>query len=239
DFLRNNAEYAVVCGNVCEQYPEASIYNGLMNMELQGLAGDGVPCGGIAIYRIAVFASVGLFNENMIAGEEGDLCLRMLRSGYKLMKLDIPMANHDADMRRFVQWWCRSVRCGHAYAHGYDLHWKHSEGYKKHQVVSAMAYGFCFPLLFLALLSIFLTQSLAQLPVVFTFTAILFVLSLYIRLIEKCVKSRLMLGNSLSQAWLYGTFVALGKLPEAQGIIKYYLNKIRGVTAKIIEYRAN
>jgi len=71
------------------------------------------------------------------------------------------------------------------------------------------------------------------------YTAIFFVLSLYIRLIEKCVKSRLLLGNSQSQAWLYGAFIALGKFPEAQGVSKYYFNKVRGVTAKIIEYRAN
>lgn len=243
DFLKLNGGYAVVVGNVCERHPDASIYNRLMNMELQGSAGDAEACGGIAMYRIAAFSNVGTFNEKMIAGEEGDLCLRLRRCGYRLMKLDISMANHDADMQRFLQWWCRSVRCGHAYAHGFDLHRKnpehHKEGYKKRQVLSSMAYGFCFPLLLLVLVSVVLIQPLSQISLIFVFTAILFVLSLYIRLIEKCVKLRLVLGNSQSQAWLYGAFIALGKFPEAQGVSKYYINKMRGVTAKIIEYRAN
>ena len=242
-FLKANDRYALVCGNICERRPEASLYNNLMNMELQGPAGDIEACGGIALYRVGVFPNIGMFNEMMIAGEEGDLCLRLRQSGSKLMKLDIPMANHDADMRRFVQWWCRSVRCGHAYAHGFDLHRQapeqHKEHYKKRQVFSSIAYGFCFPVLLLLLVSVLLTQPLSQFPLIFVFTAILFVLSLYIRLIEKCVKSRLVLGNSQSQAWLYGAFIALGKLPEAQGVAKYYINKMRGVTAKIIEYRAN
>ena len=240
-FLNANDLYALVCGNVSERHPEATIYNYLMDMEWQGPPGDVESCGGIALYRIGVFENVGLFNEGMIAGEEGDLCLRLRQDGSKLMKLDIPMVNHDADMQRFVQWWCRSVRCGHAYAHSFDLHGKspeqHEERYKKRQVLSCMAYGFCFPLLLLLLVSVLLTQSLSQLLVIFIFTAILFVLSLYIRLIEKCVKSRLVRGNSQSQAWLYGAFVVLGKFPEAQGVGKYYFDKIRGVTAKIIEYR--
>jgi hypothetical protein len=29
-------------------------------------------------------------------------------------KLDAPMATHDADIRRFGQWWRRAVRAGHA-----------------------------------------------------------------------------------------------------------------------------
>ena len=242
-FLKANDRYALVCGNVSERHPEASIYNGLINMELQGVAGDTEACGGIAMYRMDIFAKVGLFNEVMIAGEEGDLCLRLRRDGFKVMKLDVPMANHDADMQRFVQWWCRSVRCGHAYAHGFDLHRQTpeqcEERYKKRQVISSMAYGVCFPLLILLLVTVLLTQPLSQLPLIFVCSSILFVLSLYIRLIEKCVKSRLLLGNSQSQAWLYGAFIALGKLPEAQGVSKYYFNKMRGVTAKIIEYRAN
>ena len=242
-FLKANGLYALVCGNVSERHPEATIYNYLIDMELHGPVGDVASCGGLALYRIGVFANVGVFNEEMIAGEEGDLCLRLRQNGSKLMKLDIPMANHDADMQRFVQWWCRSVRCGHAYAHSFDLHRKtpeqHEERYKKHQVLSSMAYGFCFPLLLLLLVSVLLTQSLPQLPLIFVYSSILFVLSLYIRLIEKCVKSRLVLGNSQSQAWLYGAFIALGKLPEAQGVSKYYFNKMRGVTAKIIEYRAS
>ena len=242
-FLLANPKTITVCGNRMERYPEATLYNKLINMEWQGTEGEVKACGGDAMYRVAPLARVKGFNESMIAGEEGDLCLRLRALGFVINRLDIPMTLHDANMHHFTEWWLRAVRCGHAYAHGFDLHRQspehQKERYKKRQVFSSIVYGFCFPMLLLLLVSVLLTQPLSQLPLVFVFTAILFVLSLYIRLIEKCVKSRLVLGNSQSQAWLYGAFIALGKLPEAQGVAKYYINKMRGVTAKIIEYRAN
>jgi len=242
-FLLANPKTISVCGNRMERYPEATLYNKLINMEWQGTEGEVKACGGDAMYRVAPLARVKGFNESMIAGEEGDLCLRLRALGFVINRLDIPMTLHDANMYHFSEWWLRAVRCGHAYAHGFDLHRQtpeqHKERYKKRQVLSSMAYGFCFPLLLLLLVSILFSQPLSQLPLIFVCSSILFVLSLYIRLIEKCVKSRLLLGNSQSQAWLYAAFIALGKLPEAQGVSKYYFNKMRGVTAKIIEYRAN
>ena len=243
EFLLANPKTISVCGNRMERYPDSTLYNKLINMEWQGAEGEVRACGGDAMYRAAPLAAAKGFNESMIAGEEGELCLRLRGDGFVINRLDIPMTLHDANMHHFTEWWLRSVRCGHAYAHGFDLHRQspeqHEERYKKRQVLSSMAYGFCFPVLLLLLVSVLLTQSLFQLPLIFILTAMLFVLSLYIRLIETCVKSRLLLGNSQSQAWLYGAFIALGKLPEAQGVAKYYFNKMRGVTAKIIEYRAN
>ena len=37
---------------------------------------------------------------------------------------------------------------------------------------------------------------------------------------------------------LYAGFIVLGKFPEAQGVLHYYLNKALGKTSKIIEYKA-
>ena len=243
EFLVANPKTISVCGNRMERYPEATLYNKLINMEWQGAEGEVKACGGDAMYRVAPLAVAKGFNESMIAGEEGELCLRLRGNGFAINRLDIPMTLHDANMHHLTEWWLRSVRCGHAYAHGFDLHRQtpeqREERYKKRQVLSSMAYGVCFPLLILLLVTVLLTQPLSQLPLIFVCSSILFVLSLYIRLIEKCVKSRLLLGNSQSQAWLYAAFIALGKLPEAQGVSKYYFNKMRGVTAKIIEYRAN
>ena len=243
NFLVANPKTISVCGNRSERYPEATLYNRLINMEWQGAEGQVKACGGDAMYRLKPLVAANGFNESMIAGEEGELCLRLRGHGFVIHRLDTAMTLHDANMHQFTEWWLRAVRCGHAYAHGFDLHGKNSEQYKerykRRQVLSSIAYGFCIPLLFLFLVTILLTQTLSQLPLIFVFTAILFVLSLYIRLMEKCVRSRQILGNSQAQAWLYGAFVVLGKVPEAQGVSKYYFNKMRGVTAKIIEYRAS
>jgi glycosyltransferase involved in cell wall biosynthesis len=239
DFLAAHPATIAVCGNRSERYAQASLYNRLINMEWQGSEGEVSACGGDAMYRLKPLASAKGFNPAMIAGEEGELCLRLRDLGHAINRLNISMTLHDADMHRFVQWWCRSVRCGHAYAHGFDLHRHHPEGYKRHQVISSMMYGVFCPLVVLLLICLLLTQSFSMIPFIFILSAILFVVSLYVRIIEICFKSRFALGNPRSQALLYGLFIALGKVPEAQGVCKYYFNKMRGVTAKIIEYRAS
>ena len=47
----------------------------------------------------------------------------------------------------------------------------------------------------------------------------------------------LLSGNSIGERFLYAGFIVLGKLPEAQGVLHYYLNKTLGKTSKIIEYK--
>ncbi len=238
-FLAHHPECVAVCGNRTERFPEASIYNQLIDLEWQGRAGEVDACGGDAMYLIDRLVKVGGFNESMIAGEEAELCLRLRSEGMFIMRLDRPMTLHDADMHRLSQWWLRSVRCGHAYAQGYDLHASEARCYKKRQLLSSLAYGVAFPALFLLMVVMLISLSLSTLSIVFIYTAMLFLLSLYIRMLEKIVKSRLSVGNTVSEIFLYAYFVALAKFPEAQGACKYYLNKLLGRTSKIIEYRNN
>ena len=91
-----------------ERYPEATLYNKLINMEWQGAEGEVKACGGDAMYRVAPLARVKVFNESMIAGEEGDLCLRLRAWGSLLIVL-ISHDFHDANMHHFTEWW---LRCG-------------------------------------------------------------------------------------------------------------------------------
>lgn len=236
-FLAHHPECVAVCGNRTERFPEASVYNHLIDLEWQGVAGEVDACGGDAMYLIEPLLTVGGFNESMIAGEEAELCLRLRREGLFVMRLDRPMTLHDANMHRLSQWWLRSVRCGHAYAQGYDLHARAAGYYKKRQLLSSLAYGVVFPAMFLLMTAMLMTLKLSNLSIVFVYTAMLFLLSLYIRMVEKTVKSRLSVGNTVSEIFLYAYFIGLGKFPEAQGVCKYYLNKLLGKSSKIIEYR--
>ena len=43
--------------------------------------------------------------------------------------------------------------------------------------------------------------------------------------------------NSIGQRLIYGCFIALGKLPESQGVVRYFVNRALGKTSKIIEYK--
>jgi len=235
-FLQDRQLYGGVCGNREERFPEATVYNQLINMEWQGSEGQVDACGGDALYRIESVKAAGCFNESMIAGEEGDLCLRIRMQGFRLMRLDSPMTIHDANMQHFSQWWKRSVRCGHAYAHGYDLHREKAAGteknYKKKPLLSSLLYGLVLPGLLVS--SIFMavggSSGLGQLLLLS-----LVILALYIRVASKAIESKS--GNSIGERFLYAGFIVLGKLPEAQGVLHYYLNKTLGKTSKIIEYK--
>ena len=240
-FLEQNTQYAGVCGNRTERNPQATLYNQLIDMEWQGNEGEVDACGGDAIYKVSSFQEAGQFNEAMIAGEEADLCLRLRYQGCHLMRLDLPMTFHDANLHRFVQWWCRSVRCGHAYAQGYDLHRRDAldgkQHYQRKALFSSLAYGLGLPALMVLLMIMQLMLSLSDVNQLFLLTAGMMMLSFYVRIAICALRSKSDSRNSVKQRLLYALFIALGKFPEAQGVLRYWINRIRGKASKIIEYR--
>ena len=240
-FLNQHPKYAGVCGNRNERYPQVTLYNQLIALEWQGSAGEVEACGGDAIYRIGSFRQVGKFNELMIAGEEADLCLRLRYQGWLLMRLDSPMTIHDANMQRFSQWWCRSVRCGHAYAQGYDIHRRDRANGKPHYrqkaLFSTLAYGVVFPALMILLMVMQATLLVSETGELFLLLAELLVISFYVRIGQRALRAKSDPCNPPKQRFLYALFIVLGKLPEAQGVFKYCLNRMRGKASKIIEYR--
>jgi len=115
---------AVVIGHLSERFPNASVYNRLCAIEWRSPAGqvkNFAALGGIMAARIPAIRHVGGFNEQVIAGEDSELGVRLALAGYQVFKVDRPMAVHDAHMRRFGEWWRRSVRAGHCFAHRYAL----------------------------------------------------------------------------------------------------------------------
>jgi hypothetical protein len=95
------------------------------------------------------------------------------------MRLDSPMTIHDANMQYFSQWWKRSVRCGHAYAHGYDLH-RHDtvdgeNSYKKKPLMSSLIYGLALPGLLVLIILMLIANSSGTGQ--WVFTAVILVLA--------------------------------------------------------------
>src|SRR5258706_6199563 len=104
-FLRGNQQFAAVCGMLRERDAEASIYNGICDVEWSGKSGEAEACGGVAMYRVSALEAVGGFDASVAAGEERGLCGRLRAKGWKVMRLDAPMATHDAGMSEFLQCW--------------------------------------------------------------------------------------------------------------------------------------
>lgn len=212
------ADCAIVTGHLTERHPEASIYNRLCAIEWRSPSGpienmNGL--GGIMVARISAVRDVSGFNEEAIAGEEPDFGVRLGLAGYSIIKIDQPMATHDAQMTRFGQWWKRAVRGGHAVAHRYARHGRSRYRDGRRELRSALFWGFALPAATLLLL--WPTRGLS-----------LLLLGGYVLLGWRVYRHYARTGLSHSDAWLMTRFILCGKFAEFVGILRYCGNRLRG-----------
>ena len=76
-FLNAHADVGAVCGRRRERYPERSIYNWLCDREWDGPVGDVRYSGGDVMIRADALEAVGGYRDDLIAGEEPELCVRL------------------------------------------------------------------------------------------------------------------------------------------------------------------
>lgn len=114
DALECHPDVAAVAGWLHERTPDASIYNRLAELEWNASPPGPVDAlGGICMIRRAAFDQAGGFDPTITAGEEPELCQRLIHRGWRLLRIDRRMATHDLAMTRFAQWWLRMVRSGY------------------------------------------------------------------------------------------------------------------------------
>lgn len=215
DFLETHPSVAVVCGRRRERFPEASIYNYLIDQEWDTPIGCTMSCGGDALMRVSALIEVGSFNSDLIAGEEPELCFRLRSKSWKIWRLDTEMTLHDAELKKFSQWWKRSKRAGFAYAEGAAMHGVSSEKYNIRQTISAFLWGVLLP-------------CVAVLGSMISFWFLLLLMAWPLQVVRLGLRD-----NSWPQAF----FLTLGKLPEAQGVLSYGWGRCRGTKSKLIEYK--
>lgn len=208
----------IVTGHLYERHPEASLYNRLCSIEWRsppGFIAGGRGLGGIMAVRVGAFRAAGGFNEQAIAGEEADFAARLELAGWSVLKIDEPMATHDAHMLRFGQWWRRTTRAGHAMAHRYSAQRGTISSEGRRRVRSALFWGFLLPTAVLLLLVPTRGASL------------LFLLG-YGWLGNRTYRHYRATALDGPDAWLATQFIILGKFPEFLGIMRYGLNRLRG-----------
>lgn len=201
----------VVCGRRRERFPEASVYNRLADVEWDTPVGPALACGGDALMRFAAVQAVAGYRAELIAGEEPELCLRLRAKGGEVWRIDAEMTLHDAAMRRFGQWWRRSVRAGHAFAEGAALHGFAHWGT---EVLRAVIWGAALPLAILA-------------------AGIAHPWGWALALIYPAQLLRLAGRGGLVWAW----FSQLGKFAEARGVLGYWALRALGRQRGLIEYK--
>ncbi len=112
----NDPTVAVVFGNRREIYPAASIYNRVLDLDWITSPGSADSCGGDALIRREVLERIGGYDEQLIAGEEPEMCRRIRALGFTILHVDLPMTGHDLAIMRLSQYWRRAMRTGYAYA---------------------------------------------------------------------------------------------------------------------------
>jgi glycosyltransferase involved in cell wall biosynthesis len=138
--MQAEPDLASVCGRRRERAPKASPYNQLCDHEWNTAVGIADTCGGDALFRIHPFLQAGGFSEELIAGEEPDLCHRIRLNQWKIRRIDNDMTIHDAAMTRFGQWWQRSRRSGYATAEALALRGAHEPKLRR-QVLSNVVWA--------------------------------------------------------------------------------------------------
>jgi len=222
--ILSEPKLAVVCGRRRERHPEASIYNRLCDLEWDTPVGDAEACGGDALMRVAPLAAVGGYTDDLIAGEEPDLCLRLRQQGWRVRRLDAEMTLHDAAMKRFGQWWRRSLRAGHAFAEGAARHGHEPERHWVREARSNWLWGLALPAAALGLAPPSAGLSLGLLAGH----------GLLVRRIYRRMRAR---GLSPADARLYAAFCVVGKLPQGLGQALYWSRRLTGRRGGLIEYK--
>jgi glycosyltransferase involved in cell wall biosynthesis len=228
-FRNFGPETAVVFGNRREIHPEASIYNRVLDLDWISPAGFVDACGGDALMRREALDGVKGYDENLIAGEEPEMCRRMRERGWKILHLDRPMTGHDLAMTQWSQYARRAMRTGYAYAEvserfqSSSLPFWRSEALhnRKHALMQAV-------ILILCLLGSLLWRT--PWPV-YVLLALFLLLSL--RTAMKVVEKT----PSFSTRFLYGMHSHLQQIPIYIGQLQYWSDCRRGRRRGLIEYK--
>jgi GT2 family glycosyltransferase len=222
--FNDRADAGVVCGHVREIHPEASVYNRLFDLEWRQRPGEVNACGGIFMVRPAVFKSVGGFRPDVIAAEDNEFCVRVRRAGHKILLLDAAMVWHDAAMRRFVEWWRRARRTGHAYAQVAALHGQSEERYFVRECRRVWIWGLAVPLI-----------ALGCAPLTHGWSLLL--LGAYVLQFARIFQQGRQSGWASGDAAVYAWFTVLAKFPALEGMLAFYWRRMRGRTPTIMEHK--
>ena len=219
-FLKENNTVSVACGRRAERYPDKTIYNFLCDMEWNTPIGEAKSCGGDALMLVEAIKEVGGYNNDLIAGEEPELCYRLRHKGWRVWRIDEEMTLHDADLTRFSQWWVRAIRSGHAYAEGAYMYGLQEERFRVREIGRIMFWGLSLPILIL--IGAAIEERLLYLFILYP-----------IQVIRTGISGE----GARHERWISSIFFAIGKFPEAYGMIKFFLNRLLRKRATIIEYK--
>lgn len=219
-FLDDHADVAAVCGRRRERHPERSIYNRLCDIEWDAPTGNVRSCGGDVMMRTAALQAMGGYRDDLIAGEEPELCVRLRQAGWRIWRLPEEMTLHDAALLHFGQWWKRAQRGGHAFAEGAHLHGAAPERHAVRETVRAVVWGLAMPAVIV---------GLSLVDARWLVLALLYPLQALRLAVRYGITSRL--------GWVRALLMVLARFAEASGVLKFHWNRLTRRRSALIEYK--
>lgn len=211
-------EVAVVCGRRRERHPQASVYNRMADLEWNTPVGECESCGGDALFSVRAYVQAGGFDDTVLAGEEPELCSRIRRQGFQVLRIDVAMSWHDMNMHQLSQWWRRGVRSGYG---ALDVRRRHGVQDFNRLLVSAWVWVLVWPLLSVALVAgVDFSVSSTAAGWLALFAASL--LPLQVLRVARTGRQR---GLALPDALAYGALMMVNKWACAWGQLKWMMEK--------------
>jgi glycosyltransferase involved in cell wall biosynthesis len=221
-FLHAHPEVAAAFGRRRERYPERSIYNWLCDQEWNLVpVGEARACGGDVMMRVDALVAVGGFRDDLIAGEEPELCVRLRAAGWRVHRLNAEMTLHDAAMTRIGQWWRRTVRTGYGFAQGAHLHGGPPERLWVWESRRAFVWAMLVPFVCLTAGAAFSPWGWAA-WLIYPF-----------QILRQTARNP----GRLRQRALLALFQVLARFPEVWGQVKFKCDNLLGRHAALIEYK--
>lgn len=223
--LDQETQVVAVCGWRRERYPEQSAYNRICDVEWHsGNVGDTQSFGGDVMIRAAALATVGGYDNGVIAAEDDELSVRLRQAGGVIRRINQDSTIHDANMHQLSQWWQRAKRCGYAYAQVSHMHGAPPERKFVKEVRRTWLWGVTVPLL--SLMAAWPTHGLS-----------LLLLARYPVTAFKVMLGSHRQGFTWADSLAWGTSCGISVIPEASGLIKFQLDRLQNRQAQIIEYK--
>jgi len=221
EFLCATPGVVAVAGRRRERFPDSTVFNRLCDIEWNTPVGAAKAIGGDAMFRVDALQAAGGYRDDLIAGEEPELCVRLRAAGGRVWRLDADMTLHDAAITKWSQWWSRNVRSGHAFAEGAYLHGGSPERHFVAETKRALIWAVALPLIAVLACSI-------------TAWGLLLLLAYPLQWLR--VGARFA-RQGIPIPWRYAGFLVAARFPEAQGVFKFWIGRLFGRRSAIIEYK--
>lgn len=220
--LEEQDRVAVVCGRRRERNPESSLYNRVCDLEWDTPIGAADACGGDALMRVGALDDVGAYDPGFVAGEEPEMCLRLRKAGWTILRIDAEMTLHDADIHHFREWWKRQKRYGYALALSAAKHGSGAERYQLKEVARSLMWtvGIPLPILSASIISPWALLGLLIYPA---------------QIVRLAIRDRSGSPKMAQRA----TLCLVSRFAETAGLIQYMRDRLDGRLPQIIEYKAS